>query len=134
MATEFYTSSHDPELINMLTQKIQQNTLKEGQCQLWSGQVNKYGYGYIRITFQGKRVKLSSHRLNYFLLNSQSLAISMHVSHLCHKKLCVKQSHLSYEPQAVNNNRKSCVLNDECSGHHGYPRCLLGNNINVPKK
>lgn len=128
MATKFFESVHAPEFIAMLKERVLSNTLKQGQCQIWSGLVDKNGYGYIRVTIHGKRLKLQCHRLVYFIGHSHPLSKSVHVSHLCHTKRCVELSHLSYEPQAVNNNRKSCKLDNECSGHHGYPRCLIGNN------
>lgn len=49
----------------------------------------------------------------------------MHVSHRCHLNLCVKNEHLSYEPQIINNNRISCKKNKVCSGHDEYEPCIF---------
>ncbi|KAI8516577.1 hypothetical protein Bbelb_051580 [Branchiostoma belcheri] len=50
-----------------------------------------------------------------------SLTTSMHVSHLCNKKLCVNLTHLSYEESVVNQLRKNCFSEGRCTGNHpGY--------------
>ena len=95
-------------------------------CQLWSGHVDRYGYGVWRFVFRGRRLALPAHRVNYFIFRGfLRLHRSFHVSHRCHNKLCVKTSHLSLEPQRVNNSRRLCLLDGICHGHRGYSRCIL---------
>ena len=95
-------------------------------CHHWTGLVNKDGYGIVRPTFRGKRVKLTVHRLAYYLhYDSHFLNARTHVSHICHKKTCINILHLSYEPQRINNERKVCVAEGICRRHRGYAECIL---------
>ena len=49
-----------------------------------------------------------------------------HVSHTCHRRLCIKAEHLVLEPGFVNKGRNSCSPTDGCSQNHsGYPPCDL---------
>ena len=110
----------------MLKQKLRAKIEVRGNCRVWIGSRNRDGYGIIRITFRGKRITLTVHRLRYFMkCDLQTLNPRMHVSHLCHNKLCIKMSHLSYETQNINNKRDNCVRTGICSGHRGYPDCIL---------
>jgi len=40
--------------------------------------------------------------------NMERLPDGMHVSHLCHYSLCCNFSHLTWEPQVVNNQKQTC--------------------------
>lgn len=98
----------------------------DDMCHLWAGTVSEYGYGQLQITIRGKRRKIAAHRLAFFISRGYShLPLDMHVSHLCHNKLCVNVNHLSLEPANINLGRTSCVRNRRCLGHHGYPNCKL---------
>ena len=48
-----------------------------------------------------------------------------HIPHICHNKACINVDHLSSETAAINNKRKICVSNGECTGHYGHKRCIL---------
>ena len=104
---------------------IQKHTQLDGKCIIWTGACASDGYGILRIVFRGSRLKVKVHRMMYFLYHAHALSPEMHVSHLCHKKTCIKTQHLSYEPQAINNNRKMCKSQGECCGHYGYNNCQL---------
>lgn len=105
--------------------KLANFTVKSG-CHIWSGNaISQHGYGLIRVVFRGKRTQFKVHRLAYFLRIKQSLDPYYHVSHLCHNKLCLKFTHLSYEPALINNSRNSCKNDGECHGHRGYQNCIL---------
>jgi len=104
------------------------------RCTLWTGEVDTHGYGVLCRSFDDKKVKLPRvHRLAYYLAHlPTSLNSKLHVSHLCHNKLCITPNHLSYEPQKINNQRNSCKLNGECTGHRGQKKCklnLVTNNL-----
>lgn len=101
------------------------NSRSEGQCRLWEGPVNDK-YGVLHVTFRGDYLKLRVHRLAYYLHGpTQRLTPPMHVSHRCHNPLCIKLSHLSYEPARINNARQVCKVEGYCSGHRGFKKCLL---------
>ena len=93
-------------------------------CHLWAGSRSRDGYGYLQIVLRGKRQKLAAHRLSYFVAHGfHRLDPRMHVSNLCHNKLCVNADHLSLEPAAINASRSRCVGRNACLGHEGYWNC-----------
>lgn len=105
---------------------IDKRTLKTHFCHEWTGSVNKDGYGLYRPCFRGKQIKLTVHGFNFHIHNINIFTSDMHVSHLCHNKLCIRLNHLSLEPQSVNNSRKTCALEGQCEGHgSSFPRCLF---------
>lgn len=105
---------------------IDKRTLKTHFCHEWTGSVNKDGYGLYRPCFRGKQIKLTVHRFKFYIHNINIFTSDMHVSHLCHNKLCIRLNHLSLEPQSVNNSRKTCALEGQCEGHgSSFPRCLF---------
>jgi len=124
MASTFFANINPPPKIVQKLAKSMQNCRKSGSCLLWGGPTDRYHYGYVRVTYNGKRIALKVHRVAFYLV-SRPLSAQMHVSHLCHAKLCINFARLSYEPQSVNNSRKSCKLNGECVGHRGYQNCIL---------
>lgn len=104
---------------------IQRHTSVFENCCLWTGHKDKDGYGEISFQFRGKRVKVRVHRLVFYIQTNFTDMKTRHVSHICHKRNCIKFEHLSLEPVNVNNKRKSCSLNGECIGHYGYKSCIL---------
>ena len=104
---------------------INRHTLVTPACIVWKGTKDKDGYGETRLQFRGKRVKVRVHRLLFYIQTNCTDISKLHISHLCHNKACITFEHLSSEPARINNERKSCVLNGECSGHYGYKSCIL---------
>lgn len=104
---------------------IDKKSVSVGNCLKWHGTVDTDGYGQLRFMLRGRRVKVRVHRAVYFLETGQVLDPKIHVSHLCHNKLCINLNHLNYEPQGVNNARKVCFNEGVCTGHYGYPACRL---------
>lgn len=94
-------------------------------CHLWLATKNKDGYGILQFQFRGRRVKVKAHRLIFYMENNFPKMDGKHVSHVCHEKACINTAHLSLETAAINNKRKICVSNGECTGHYGHKRCIL---------
>lgn len=98
----------------------------KSNCHIWTGgNVTADRYGTFRIVFRGKRKRFSVHRLLFFMNVNHDLCQTFHVSHLCHTKLCLKFEHLSYEPKYINDSRKICKNNGECTGHGSHRKCIL---------
>ena len=115
-----------PAEIDNFHKKLQKKSKHTCNCIIWQGCQNKDGYGIIRPIFRGRRVTLTVHRLAYYIYkNNGFLSRKMHVSHLCHDKLCINTAHLSYETQKVNNARNHCYANARCRGHKSYPNCIF---------
>ncbi|KAI8494528.1 hypothetical protein Bbelb_277540 [Branchiostoma belcheri] len=111
---EFYLNPVSESYGEYIKQKLlKKSAVAESGCVLWTGYVERDGYGTTKVKshFDGRRFTLTVHR--------------MHVSHICHQKLCLNVSHLSYEPPAVNLQRTSCVREGRCTGHGTYKECIL---------
>ena len=126
MAAIFKTYDITHEEWHFISSAISKRTKFEENCKIWAGLCISDGYGLLRIMFRGKRIKVKVHRMVFFLSNSHELTPQMHMSHLCHNRLCLYLHHLSYEPPRVNNSRLTCKNERECCGHHyANARCLL---------
>lgn len=124
--SHMYECMLTPLEIQHFAHALDKRTRKTHFCHEWTGPVNKDGYGLYRPCFRGKQVKLTVHRFNFYIHNIDIFTPDMHVSHLCHNKLCTRLSHLSLEPQSINNSRKTCALEGQCVGHgNPFPRCLF---------
>ena len=123
--SSFFTTKLTSAEILKLRNKLETKVVKNKTCKLWSG-TQRNGYGILEFRFRGKKIKIPVHRLAYYLHNNcHQLSPDIHVSHLCHDKLCCNVEHLSYEPQRINNKRQTCKSNGECSGHHGFQNCIF---------
>ena len=133
MARAFFRSALGQERADMRRCALVNKSVAAGsECVVLTGPTDVYGYGIYRVTMNGKRLKLLAHRLMFFVENSPvQLCSSIHVSHVCHNKPCVNIDHLLYEPASVNNARKVCTKNGECTGHRAIKRCLLTNTVRI---
>lgn len=96
-----------------------------GACQVWQKSCNGSGYPQIKVSVRGWGCKpVQVHQL-VFLMYSGIIPPSHQVSHICHNKKCVELAHLSAEPPAVNCQRNTCLREQQCFGHSGWPDCLF---------
>lgn len=99
-----------------------------GQCILWTGYVDKHGYGMINVKIsQNKWANRGVHRISMIVHKKLSFeqVENLHVSHICHNKLCIAPHHLSVETSEINNNRLTCISMRHCMHHSPFPDCLL---------
>ena len=129
MASAFFKSTLCSERALKFRNALTDKSVARNECVVWTGSTDIYGYGVYRVSVDGKRLKLLVHRLSYFIVKSPvPLCSDIHVSHLCHNKLCVNVAHLSYENASINNARKVYHLNGECTGHRGFQDCIFVEN------
>ena len=83
-------------------------------CWIWTGPVEKDGYGYTRI--EGKKIRV--HRLVYTIMVAD-IPDGLVIDHLCHVRACANPEHLNPVPIAVNSARNVHSLKTECA--HGHP-------------
>lgn len=110
-----------------LTARLDRNHILQGHCHIWSKSVNSRGYPMIKIsvTGQGSHTYLA-HRIIYSLHHNTILRNKfIHISHLCHNKLCINPDHLSLEPPSINMARNTCKIEGSCLRHDIYPDCKL---------
>ncbi|XP_078667899.1 uncharacterized protein LOC144909676 [Branchiostoma floridae x Branchiostoma belcheri] len=125
---EFYLNPLTDDYGQFIRQKLLSKAAAVASgCVLWTGHVSKEGYGTTKVKshFDDRRFTLSVHRLLFFIHTKQRLTSAMHVSHLCHEKLCLNIEHLSYEPAVVNIQRARCVEDGRCCGHGNYKDCII---------
>ena len=115
------------------SQKLKANSMQHAnnECIVWTGCVNKQGYGQFR--FRDPRDPNSSvfktrtsHRVALMLhFRDFDVPSSMQASHLCNNKLCVNVEHLVFEGNSTNNLRKTCFSLHKCIGHFNVDRKRL---------
>lgn len=125
-------------LFEQCNRKLQMNSLlhPNGQCVLWTGCINKHGYGQFRYrdprdeATAGHRTR-TAHRVALLVLYKDfDVAPSQQASHLCNNKLCINVNHLVFEGNSSNNMRKTCFSISRCCGHYdmigsALPDCLV---------
>ncbi|KAI8516547.1 hypothetical protein Bbelb_051280 [Branchiostoma belcheri] len=92
-----FTSAHNESVTSQIIP-----CLKDGE-ERWEDRwepasLLRKGYGTTKSYFDDTRFTLSVHCLRFFIHTKQRLTSAMHVSHLCHEKLCLNIEHLSYQP------------------------------------
>lgn len=99
----------------------------ENGCRIWFGAITHTNtralvpYGHLTM---GKK-KYYVHRLALYLKNGKMPGTC---SHRCHNSLCIEPTHLVEESQKINNGRKKCRAEGECSLDH-EPVCMVCNTI-----
>lgn len=69
--------------------RIAQRTVEDGDCLIWTGNIDVHGYP--RLNIGGELLLV--HRLNKALTDGGTYT-GMHVHHKCHRKACVRPDHL----------------------------------------
>lgn len=89
---------------------------KSGDCWVWTGMVDRYGYGK---TSWGKTTKKSAHRVSWRLSHGAFPPEGMTLDHLCRNRRCVRPDHLEVVTNAENIRRgKHGVLRTHCKRGH----------------
>ena len=100
--------------------------ISENGCKLYLGSVRSDGYCHITFTNElGTKTSISAHRAAILVDRNSKLPRVLQASHLCNNKRCIQVHHLSLESNIINNQRKTCFSNNMCSGHGGYPACII---------
>jgi hypothetical protein len=103
--------------------KINSALHENTECIVWTGCINKFGYGQFR--YRDPRDPLSasyrtrtSHRVALMIyFRNFDVPASQQASHLCNNKLCINVEHLVFENNSTNNLRKNCFSHSRCLGH-----------------
>lgn len=84
-----------------LDSRILRLTDRTGDCWLWTGALDPYGYGRITV----KQRPMKAHRVSYETFVG-SLAAGLEIDHLCRVRHCVKPEHLDAVTHSVNVQRQ----------------------------
>jgi len=109
-------------------------TRRVGDCLVWTGVVNRYGYGVL--WHEGK--KWAAHRLAYTAEHGP-IPDGLQLDHLCHTassdcpggttckhRACVNPAHLEPVSNAVNSRRSKKAQQTECLRGHEYTPANTG--------
>ena len=114
-------------------ERIKRHTMLDEKtgCLLWTGAVDSYGYGIIRVgSRKTKRTYAKAHRY-VFAFHGGQLVKGLTLDHLCRVKNCVNPDHLEQVTFEENKARERAALAVCKNGHpltvgsNGYRRCLV---------
>jgi hypothetical protein len=78
---------------NTLEDKLKLHSKKDGECILWTGFIDKQGYGVVSMPKGGKYRTRYAHVVNYELTNG-AVKNALVLDHLCRNRSCINLSHL----------------------------------------
>lgn len=96
----------------------------ESGCWLWTGQVDRGGYGRTVVSPSSGLV----HRLFYSVLVG-NLVPGMHVDHMCRNKICCNPDHLEQVTPKENDRRKIAALGGRYRVINGKHLCRRGHEF-----
>lgn len=96
------------------------NVIITSECWVWTGALNKDGYGIF--SYCGKTIR--AHRLSY-LFAKGAIKKGLFICHKCDVRNCVNPSHL-YEGTAKDNNRDTVKRGNHVSWYKNRTHCKNG--------
>lgn len=101
----------------------QQVSVQAPGCWIWTGHLDKGGYGEFQVTQDGQSRSWRAHRWVYTVLVRDLLDVET-IDHLCRVHACVNPDHLDPVSHAVNSRRGAAGTQfsnrDSCSKGHPY--------------
>lgn len=108
-------------------------------CHIWTGSINKYGYGHFGyVTDQGTKI-FRAHRVSHELFNGE-IPEGMQVDHTCYNKACVNPKHLRLTTHKQNQENRPRARQGSSSGVRGvywdkrrgkWGTCITHNNRRI---
>ncbi|UXE05005.1 HNH endonuclease [Gordonia phage Lton] len=94
-------------------------------CWRWTGPVDRYGYGIVRMTFGGRKRYIGAHRVSWWA-HRGPIQGGLQIDHLCRNRACINPWHMEPVTEAENTRRSPLVgraLKPGASGgcrRHGF--------------
>lgn len=85
--------------------RIQRNSVRDGDCLLWTGPVNNHGYPRMNVRALGKHMTLYVHRVMYVLSSGSDIPSGLEIDHSCYRRNCIEPKHLEPVTHAENMQR-----------------------------
>jgi len=77
----------------------------EGDCWEWQGVRDRYGYGKITVTINGKKRQTGAHRASWIAHRGPIPSPSLQIDHLCRVRHCANPAHMELVTNRVNSLR-----------------------------
>lgn len=77
-------------------------------CWLWTGTVNNWGYGVLRVVVDGRGTTTPAHRFSYEA-HVGKIATGLELDHLCRNRQCVNPTHLEPVTHRENTMRSDAI-------------------------
>lgn len=81
-------------------------------CIPWIGRMDRYGYGKIVVTQEGRVWNTTSHRVAWVLANGDILDPSLVIDHLCRNRACVNPDHMELVSNLENMRRGAALVSN----------------------
>lgn len=97
---------------------------KGNGCWIYSGEINRNGYGVVRISSKGVTKRIYAHRFSYSYYKDISIPSNYNVNHICDVRRCVNPEHLYLGTQRDNmrdrteRNRHHNSIKEFCKNGH----------------
>lgn len=125
--TKYTTLSGVPELLVETFHRLADSVPTGDGCRLWPGQLDRYGYGFVR-SYAGNRVRhITAHRMA-MLTQLHELPDWAVIDHLCRTPQCFRIEHLRLVTDAENI-RCGNAAKPRPACKSGHP--LSGDNLHI---
>lgn len=90
-----------------LIARLHRNTKRDGDCLVWVGAKNKYGYPKMNFRgLGGVHVQAYVHRVMWVLAANEDIPENLEIDHTCNRRDCVNPKHMEIVTHVENMNRQ----------------------------
>jgi hypothetical protein len=75
---------------------------KTSTCWIWTGKIDKYGYGQYTYQINGERHYIPAHKIVYIISTGKQIPFGLYLCHKCKNKNCVNPKHIKIGSAQIN--------------------------------